>query len=1164
MGSQETILVIDDEATMRELMEAILGEEGYLVKTAANGGEALSLLTDHTFALVITDLMMSGTTGLDILIDVKVRAPTTEVILITAHGTLDSAIQALRQGAHDYLAEPFDRAALSYSVRRALTYRRLKLEKSELLANLQHHNEELTRMLDASNRLANLEPQTNLPFTQIIDIAQQQLTLTVGLTLLAKDGELWQTKCPDNAGTAWTQILARVSLTQARLDELFAAADCLNKSYLIRFEAGSPPPHWLAAETHLPSGPLLAIPLKTRQDRLLGVMWVVNLADPPHRETIQIVEFFANQVANVLEKSSFFIAQTHQVHIRNTLVQAGQRITTVLDQPELIYTVLEAMLNMMPQVELAIVYYRVDLEGELKSIGLTGQGATLNPASVLDQALVDEALRQKQTLHYPNWQQGSAGLDKALIIEPMILANRPLGALVIISQEAVAFDDDHRQVLTMLANQTTIALQNARLYAEARKVDELEALHEAWAIITRTLDLQETLTNTMAISCSLTGASISNVYLYSVSHHRIESVVTLGDERLLSDADRRRASNIAWDMLDSPGSDSPSKPKIIAAPNNSGDDQHTFQTWLAVPLTTGNSPVGVLELGSTQVNAFTADDIRLMRLIASQASAAIEKARLYEEVQQRLEQTEALSAISQSISTTLELHRVLELVVQSAATTISVAAHSVLYLLEQVGDIIIPEVKVTSQNSSLPSELEQVREQAIEQAARELATIRVNWESETYGAWSLLVAPLKVQQAVIGAISVESPHPNAFLPTDEILINTFASHASIAIQNANLFRDLSSTYLDLADQQTEILRSHRTLQALFDGITDGLYIVDRQLTILAINQAEAKRLDRTPEALVGQICGAGLWGDMAAPVINIVQETFETGNERNWESHNNEADEGPFANRDVRTYPIFEAPEQVSQVIIFAQDVSEKRRLQASLFRSANLAAVGQLASNIAHQINNPLTVIVANTQLMEMEQEPTSPDYPILKHILEAGSQIRQIVQNLLDFSTQDKYNWFETDIQATIDDALTLVTHSLHQGNIDLVKRTEAMPPIIASASHLKLLWMNLLLNARDAICANGKAGTIEILAGAQDANQVQVKLVDNGTGIPGQHRDRLFHPFFTTKSTGKHLGLGLYTCRTIVETHQGQIEIDNKPDTPGTIVTVTLPTYITEVHE
>jgi two-component system NtrC family sensor kinase len=1163
MGSQETILIIDDEAKMRELMGAILGEEGYLVKIAADGDEALSMLANHAFALVITDLMMPGATGLDILTEVKVRTPTTEVILITGHGALEPAIQALRQGAHDYLAKPFDRAELSYSVQRTLTYRRLKLEKSELLANLQRHNEELARMLDASNRLANLEPQPNLPLAQIVDIAQQQLAFTVGLTILTNDGEFWQAKCPANPGIAWTQILARVSPTQTQLDELFAAAVGLNKSYLIRFEAESNPPNWLTSETHLPSEPLLAVPLKTRQDRLLGVMWVANLADPPRLETIQIIEIFANQVANVLENNSFFMAQAHQVHIRNTLVQAGQRITTVLDQPQLIHTVLETMLNMMPQVELAIVYYKVGLEDELKSIGLTGQGTTLNPANALDQALVSETLRQKQTLHYPNWQHGSAGPDKTLIIEPMILANMPLGALVIISQETAAFDDDHRQILTMLANQTTIALQNARLYAEARKVDELEALHEAWAIITRTLDLQETLTSTMGISCSLTGASIGNVHLYSVHHHRIESVVTLGDERSMSDADHRRASDIAWDMLASHESDSTTKPKIISAPKNSEDDQQTIQTWLAVLLTTGISPVGVLELGSTQVNAFTADDIRLMRLIASQASAAIEKARLYEEVQQRLEQTEALSAISQSISTTLELRRVLELVVQSAATTISVATHSVLYLLEQVGDIIIPEIKVTSHDSSLPPELEQAREQAIKRATRELATIRVNLESETYGAWSLLVAPLKIQQTVIGAISVESAYPNAFLPTDETLINTFASHASIAIQNANLFRDLSSAYLDLACQQTEILRSHRTLQALFDGITDGLYIIDWQLTILAINQAEAKRLDQTPEALVGQTCGPGLWGDMSAPVLKIVQETFETSNERNWESHSNEADEGPFANRDIRTYPIFETPNRVSQVIIFAQDVSEKRRLQVSLFRSANLAAVGQLASNIAHQINNPLTVIIANTQIMEMEKGPISPDYPTLKYILEAGAQIRQIVQNLLDFSTQDRYDWFETNIQATIDDALTLVTHSLHQSNIDVVKRTEAMPPIIASASHLKLLWMNLLLNARDAICANGGAGTIEILAGAQDALQVQVKLVDNGAGIPSQHRDRLFHPFFTTKSTGKHLGLGLYTCRTIVETHQGQIEIDSKPDSPGTIVTVTLPTYLTEAR-
>jgi two-component system, NtrC family, sensor kinase len=278
---------------------------------------------------------------------------------------------------------------------------------------------------------------------------------------------------------------------------------------------------------------------------------------------------------------------------------------------------------------------------------------------------------------------------------------------------------------------------------------------------------------------------------------------------------------------------------------------------------------------------------------------------------------------------------------------------------------------------------------------------------------------------------------------------------------------------------------------------------------------------------------------------------------------------GPFIDRDVRTYPIFlsavsnfsspskEAEKRsVGQVIILAQDVSEKRQLQASLFRSANLAVVGRLASSIAHQINNPLTVIIANGQLLELEMDSESPDYPVIQDIVESGTQIRQIVQNLLDFSAQESYDWFETDIQRTIEDGLALVSHPLRKSNIEVIKQIDDFDPIIASANHLKLVWMNLLLNARDAIIERGQAGAIKIYVRQTVAGEIQVQIVDNGTGILPEYQDHLFRPFFSTKPPERGLGLGLYTCRTIVDYHQGKIELKNNRDGFGLTVTVTLP--------
>lgn len=1174
MISEEPILVVDDEFEVRELIADILRREGHPVVTAVDGRQAVEMLDGHAFSLIISDLMMPVVTGLEVLAEAKLQLPTAEVILVTANGSFDSAVKALRHGAYDYLNKPFEHDELLHSVQQALAYRRLKLEKSELLIGVQKQRDELNRILAASNSLARLNLRSETLLAEIIELGHSHLGLKLAITVFDSEGETQTVAIPPTFPPGWHNFLTAYSFSKAKLAHFFENAPRLNESFLIEFTRqqiervfGLRPDQMDLRDSS--DGPVLAVRLEAHDGQDRGLLWVAEFEQPLGVEIVQGLEIFANQVAGALENANLLATQLQQVRTRNALVEAGQRIATILDHHEVLQTILEATLKVLPQVDLAVVYHRSNMEADLSFIGLNRQGQIVND-SPFDELLVIEVLSDRRGLYQPSWRQPGHESDSSLIIEPLILANSSLGALAVISYKPKSFDPDHQQILTMLANEATIALQNARLYAEARRVDELEALYEAGRAINRTLDLQQTLITTMAISRSLTGAAVGNIYLYRADseHHQIDSVVTLDGGFPLSDVDRRRSANIAQSVMET------HRPCLITEPNSGGDStgrggveppNFNIEAWLAVPLTTDDTPLAVLTLGSERRDIFTQNDVRLMQIIAAQATAAVENARLYEEVQQRLQQTEALNRISQSINTTLDLHRVLELVVQSAAKTIPVATHSLLYLLDKNEQISVFEAKITTQKEPSPAELEQVRQEAIAQSTQQNDTVRVSWYSEKHGPWSLLIAPLKIMDSVIGAISVESPRLDAFLSSDETLLNTFASHASIAIQNANLFNDLSSTYLDLARKQEEILHNHRTLQALFDSITDGLYIVDDDLKIIVINQAEAKRLGRPSPSLLGQRCDVSLWGEATEALSRVIRDTFETCEEKIWESQIDVAHRGPFADRDVRTYPIFETADQVNQVIIFAQDISEKRRLQASLFRSANLAAVGQLASSIAHQINNPLTVIIANAQIMEMDSEPDSPDYSIITYIVEAGLQIRQIVQNLLDFSTQESYDWFETDIGETIDNALNLIAHSLRKSNIEVVKEIEALPPIVASANHLKLLWMNLLRNAHDAILAlppaenvASLAGRIEIFGSQPDADHVRIDIVDNGIGLPLEHQSRLFHPFFTTKLDGKNLGLGLYTCRAIIETHRGEIEfnLNGLKAKNGTVVTVTLP--------
>ena len=731
---------------------------------------------------------------------------------------------------------------------------------------------------------------------------------------------------------------------------------------------------------------------------------------------------------------------------------------------------------------------------------------------------------------------------------------------------------DYKHRVQQALDYRRLNLERESLLLKLRQqVDTRKTLVEAGQAINRTLNFQKTLTTTLTIAQNLTGASSGRIFLYTPDRSRIDSVITLNNSNALTGTDRRRVADLSWQAMTNRATqrldmETVATQRVPIPPLSLEEDERpVIKTWLAIPLTTNEAPIGVLALGSYQPDAFTAEQVNLVQIMVDQAATAIENAYLYEEVERRLNQTEALAAISQHISTTLDLPRVLQLVVDYAVKTILAATYSSLYLVDPMQQGPQLEARTLSDHHTPPEAVEPVRLQAISQAMNDLKPVRLTWHDEALNeqaAWTVLIAPLRSGETAIGAISVESPTPDSFVSSDETLLTTFASYASVAIQNANLFRDLTAANSDLREQQNRVLQSNRTLQALFDGITDGLYIVNGQLEIVAINRAEAERIGKSPRALLGQVCDAAIWNEAAPILTKIVRKTFATGKKGNWESatwtieQTTVSERGPFTHRDVRTYPIFSETGSVNQVIIFAQDVSEKRHLQASLYNSAQFASIGQLASSIAHEINNPLTVIIANTQVMRMETQTSSPDYPIIDQMLEAGLRIQHIIQNLLDFSTQDSYEWFETDVAATIDDALSLVAVPLRRSKIKVITEIDELPPIMASANHLKLLWMSLLLNARDAIDGSEEAGEVIIRGRCQAGDSLCLEIIDNGVGLPIEDQDHLFHPFFTTKPPGESPGLGLYICRVIMQHHQGTINIANNQKSQGVTATLTFP--------
>ncbi|MGH2523677.1 MAG: two-component system sensor histidine kinase NtrB, partial [Anaerolineales bacterium] len=401
----------------------------------------------------------------------------------------------------------------------------------------------------------------------------------------------------------------------------------------------------------------------------------------------------------------------------------------------------------------------------------------------------------------------------------------------------------------------------------------------------------------------------------------------------------------------------------------------------------------------------------------------------------------------------------------------------------------------------------------------------------------------------LGALLVNGP---ACSPDDVAWLRYLVRLVGRSLSLHRLYATAYDHSQELAALNQEVIRSRNTLRALFDGITAPIYIVNRDYHLVAVNLAAARLAGREPKGLPGQRCYQTLYRQAEPCAGCRVAETLFNGQgtqrtERRWET------DGQPTEWEISTYPIFDENGQSVQAIVLGQDVTEKRRLEASLAQSEKMAAVGQLAAGVAHEINNPLAAIIANAQLLRRELPPDDERQESVDLIALAGDRAMKVVRGLLDFARQDRYEFVATDLNASVQGAIALVEHQLLTHSISLAcDLAPALPLVLASHDHLQSVWLNLLLNARDALA--GAPGEIRVTTRWM-TSEIHVTVADTGVGIPPERLARIFEPFYTTKETGQGTGLGLSLVHRIVRQHSGYIRVDSRPG-QGTAFTVILP--------
>lgn len=265
----------------------------------------------------------------------------------------------------------------------------------------------------------------------------------------------------------------------------------------------------------------------------------------------------------------------------------------------------------------------------------------------------------------------------------------------------------------------------------------------------------------------------------------------------------------------------------------------------------------------------------------------------------------------------------------------------------------------------------------------------------------------------------------------------------------------------------------------------------------------------------------------------------------------------------LTTAPLHDSQGKVAQVVELAQDITEQKRTQAQMIRAEQLAAIGELAGQVAHEVNNPIAIISAKTRLLISDHRSEMSDETAteIEKITDLSDRVARIAQGLLSYCRPSGATRISMDIRNPIRKASALIEQRANETGIEIDEDLDSsVPNVHANPQEMEQVFLNLLLNALDAMPQGGRLtlSARQENQASDDANSwITLTVQDTGCGIPQAQRELIFQPFFTTKEQGRGTGLGLSICHGLIQSHGGTIEVESNPE-EGTRFTIRLPIH------
>ncbi len=634
-----------------------------------------------------------------------------------------------------------------------------------------------------------------------------------------------------------------------------------------------------------------------------------------------------------------------------------------------------------------------------------------------------------------------------------------------------------------------------------------------------------------------------------------------------------------------------------------------IHAWMGLPIIIGQRVIGLAAFASSRSRDFEAATLHKLTRQVGRLAYSVENAIIFSEVARYLQQLALLNELASSASAGVDKDEFARRVMQRLRRVFNTDWAAVLLLspdgktlLEHGGgSSIAPPWVIPVDTSLMGSAVETglpVRIGDLQDASRHFP-IHPDLRSE-------LAVPLKYRGKVNGVLVLVSTETNAFSIQDEQLLVVIASHMAGLFENVRLNEEtreraqklqdsvrqlqaLRQTSLDITgdlDLDTLLSRVAQRARDLVGarGAELGLYIEDDHVVQIVVSETPWENVQGVKIPLMADV--AGSLAAFGEPIVVADYNAWQ-GRSLPQEHANFRAvagvplkfkgqvigtltvlDDRPdkqFVDEDVQLLELL-APQAAISIrnARLYQELGERIKAQqlaeSRLVRSARLAAVGEMAAGVAHELNNPLTTVTGFVELVLEELPPDSPQRDDLELVLQEAHRARGVVRRLLDFSRPAEDQRVQADINDLITQVLDLVDHLLRTSGVTIqIDLLEELPWISVDPNQIKQVLLNLVNNA---LLAMPSGGTLSIQTGVEERDWLgnpktwlAVTVQDTGEGIPPQNLERIFEPFFSTRPAGKGTGLGLSVSYGIVSSHDGFIEVDSQVG-EGSCFTVYLP--------